>query len=671
MHANDVQNEINRLVALIRYHNECYFQKGTTEISDYAYDQLLERLAQLERTYPHLKVPNSPTDVLGERPSNAFPTAYHQAPMLSLAKTYSEAEVVQFVNRMQKMVPGSSIHFVCELKIDGIALSLVYKEGQLVQVVTRGDGEKGDDITKNAVSLLPVMQKIDPVPAPSFEVRGEACLSKATFQALNEARAAAGEALFANPRNLAAGTLKTITLDLVKERRLNFYAYSFYALGHACTTHEAALRLLTTLGFTVTPGYQICHNAAEIMAYIHYWEKQKHTLPVEIDGIVVKVNNLAHQQLLGTTAKSPRWAIAYKHQPERNHSILKQVHYQVGRTGIVTPVACFEPILLAGTVVQRASLHNAAEMMRKDLHLGDTIFIEKGGDIIPQVVGVDPTKRTSTSRAVAFPATCPACDSPLLHETGEAAHYCPNTQACPPQLKANLLHFAHRKAMDIDGLGPKTIDALFDANLVRTPADLYALTYERVSTLEGFQATSSQKLLAAIEASKSKSFERVLFALGIKHIGETVSKKLALHFTNMDQLENATEADLLQLPDIGERIAQSIRQYVQDPYHRAILAGLQRAGLRFSLTRASPMVASKEGPLAAKSIVLSGTFQRYSREALGQRIAEAGGKLTTALSAKTDYLVAGHKAGPSKLTKASAWGIPIVEEDEIIQMMQL
>lgn len=671
MHASDLQNEIKRLVDLIRHHNECYFQKGTTEISDYAYDQLLQRLAQLEHMYPHLKVPNSPTDELGERPSNAFATAYHQAPMLSLAKTYSEAEVVQFVNRIQKIVPGSPIHFVCELKIDGVALSLVYKEGHLVQIVTRGDGEKGDDITKNAVSLLPVMQKVDPVPAPSFEVRGEACLSKAAFQALNEARATTGETLFANPRNLAAGTLKTITLDLVKERRLNFYAYSFYASDHACTTHEAALRLLTTLGFTVTPGYQVCHTAAEIMAYIHYWEKQKHTLPVEIDGIVIKVNNLAQQQLLGTTAKSPRWSIAYKYQPERNHSILKHIDYQVGRTGIVTPVACFQPILLAGTVVQRASLHNAAEMVRKDLHMGDTIFIEKGGDIIPQVVGVDHTKRTSTSKAVAFPATCPACDTPLLQETGEAAHYCPNTQACPPQLKGNLLHFAHRKAMDIDGLGPKTIDALFDACLVRTPADLYALTYETVCTLEGFQATSSQKLLAAIEASTSKPFERVLFALGIKHIGETVAKKLALHFTNMTQLENATEADLLHVPDIGEKIAQSIRQYLQDPYQKAILTGLQKAGLHFSITRASTVVALKEGPLAAKSIVLSGTFQRYSREALGQRIEQAGGKLTTTLSTKTDYLVAGHKAGPSKLTKAAEWDIPIVEENEILQMMQL
>ncbi|WP_342265561.1 NAD-dependent DNA ligase LigA [Cardinium endosymbiont of Philonthus spinipes] len=666
MDPSDISKEIKRLVNLIRYYNECYFQKGISQISDYAYDQLLEQLARLEEAYPHLKHPDSPTQVVGEQPSKAFAVVYHQTPMLSLAKTYSEEALEQFVTRVKRMVPNAIVDFICEPKIDGVALSLLYEKGNLVRVVTRGDGQKGDDITGHAIQCLHLPQKIQGAPSASFEVRGEAFMPKAVFQALNNKRKAEGAPLWANPRNITAGTLKALDIDLVKDRQLAFYGYSFYATSYHCPTQEAALVLLDSLGFATPPTYKVCHNVMDIMAYIHYWAQHKKDLPVEMDGIVIKVNNLHQQHIIGMTAKSPRWAIAYKYQPEMAHSILEKVTFQVGRTGAVTPVAHFTPIPLAGTMVRRASLHNADEIARRDLYLGDTIFIEKGGDIIPKVVGVDRARRNKTSKPIVFIHSCPVCGTPLHRTTGSVAYYCPNKQQCLPQLKGALLHFAHRKAMDIDTLGPKTIDALFEAKLVQNIADLYTLRYEAVNRLEGFQSISTQKLLFNIEASKKKPFDRLLFALGIKHIGETVAKKLALHFRSMDRLKQATATQLLALPDIGEKIVRSILDYLQDPYQQVILHRLEAAGLQFAL----PQTVDTVLPLSSKNFVISGTFQKFTREELTRSIEQAGGRVLTSMSAKVDYLVSGTKAGPSKLAKAMEWAIPILEENDFIKMIQ-
>lgn len=663
MEPAQIRQEMKRLVDLIHYYNACYFGKGISQISDYAYDQLLEQLAKLEQVYPDFKLPDSPTQVIGEEPLKGFQAVPHQTPMLSLAKTYCEKEIEQFVGRVSKMVPNPD--FICEPKIDGVALSILYEKGHLVRAVTRGDGAKGDDVTGNVLQCLNLPKKIPAPPCARFEVRGEAFMSKAVFKTLNRARRAKGEPLWANPRNITAGTLKALDVHLVKDRQLAFYGYSFYALSDVCPTQEAALGLLAELGFSIPPTYKVCLNLREIMEYIDYCGRLKQDLPVEIDGVVVKVNKIDQQHLLGTTFKSPRWAIAYKYQPEMAHAILEDVTFQVGRTGSVTPVAHFTPTPLAGTVVRRASLYNADALARQDLYLGDKVFIEKGGEIIPKVVGVDMAFRHTTDRPVRFITSCPACATPLHRTAGEVAYYCPNKQQCLPQLKGNLLHFAHRKAMDIDTLGPKTVDLLFEAKLVQNPADLYTLRYDQVSRLEGFQALSTQKLLSNIQVSKTKPFDNVLFALGIKHVGQTVAKKLALHFRSMERLQRATEAELLQLPDIGEKIAQSILDYLEDPYQQAILGGLQVAGLQFAL----PEVADALMPLSSKNFVVSGTFQQFTRVELTKLIEQAGGRLLPAVSTKVDYLVAGTKAGPAKLAKAMRWGIPILAEDDLIKMI--
>ncbi len=669
MQPSDIKKEIKRLVDLINYYNECYFQKGISKISDYAYDQLLEQLIQLEAAYPDFKLPDSPTELIGERPSKGFAVVYHKVPMLSLSKTYSEKEVIQFITRVKKMVSDPTVDFICEPKIDGVALSILYEKGDLIRVVTRGDGEKGDDVTQNVTQSLHLPQKIQDPPCPSFEVRGEAFMSKLVFNALNAERHSKGEPLWANPRNITAGTLKALDEDLVKDRQLAFYGYSFYGSSYSCATQEAALVLLDKLGFSVAPSYKVCCNVMEIMEYIHYWSEYKKDLPVDVDGIVIKVNNLHQQNIIGSTSKSPRWAIAYKYQPEMASSILEKVTFQVGRTGAVTPVAHFRPISLAGTMVRRASLHNADEIARRALYLGDTIFIEKGGEIIPKVVGVDMGRRHKSSQPVVFIDSCPACSTQLYRESGSVAYYCPNKEKCLPQLKGNLLHFAHRKAMDIDTLGPKTVDALFEAKLVQTPADLYTLRYEAVNKLEGFQALSTQKLLANIHASKLKPFDKVLFALGIKHVGETVAKKLALYFRSMGRLQQATAAELLEVPDIGEKIVQSILDYLQDPYQKTILSRLKAAGIQFALPEIVDTSLSSTS-LSSKNFVISGTFQKFTREELTKSIEAAGGKVLSTISTKVTYLVAGSKAGPSKLAKAMECSIPILGENDFIKMIE-
>ncbi|XWN35341.1 MAG: NAD-dependent DNA ligase LigA [Roseivirga sp.] len=670
MTRSEAQREIDRLAAQVRYHNERYHQHGQPEISDYAFDQLLAQLIKLEAQFPECQRPDSPTQEVGEKPTKNFETVYHQSPMLSLSNTYSEEEIAKFVQRTQKLLQGAPTQFFCELKFDGIAISLLYKEGVLERVVTRGDGEKGDDITNNAQTIAAIPKRIqaEAVP-PTFEVRGEAFMPRTHFESLNQTRVAQGEEPLANPRNTAAGTLKMLDTNLVARRLLDFYPYALRAEALALPTHEQGIALLEQWGFHVSPTYQKCSNMTEVMAYIQRWETQKHQLPVDIDGVVIKINDLAQQTQLGATAKSPRWAIAYKYKPTSAVTVLETVSYQVGRTGAVTPVAHLTPILLAGTTVKRASLHNAHEIARLDLHSEDTVLVEKGGDIIPKVTGVVTAKRKPNSPSIAFIAHCPACHTPLVQHGEEAIHYCPNEKACPPQCIGRLKHFVHRKTMNIDALGGKTVALLFEQGLVRTPADLYALRYEDIYPLEGFKEVSTNKLLRGIAQSKQQPFENVLFALGIRHVGETVAEKLAQHFQHIDALLQATVEEMVLVPEVGEKIARSVVAYFQDVDNLALIEALKAAGLQLHTT--ASLTATADQPLAGKTFVISGNFQSLNREVLKNHLQRQGGRLLSAVSKNADYLVAGEKAGPTKLAKAQALGVEVLSEQATLSLLQL
>lgn len=664
----EAQKEIQHLTALIQRHNVLYYQQGQPEISDYAFDQLLEKLTKLENQFPALRLPDSPTQKVGEATTKNFVSVSHRYPMLSLSNTYSKAEIDSFAQRLQKSLPGAIMEFFCELKFDGIAISLLYQDGILARVATRGDGEKGDDITQNAqtIATLPNRIRVRGIPE-EFEVRGEALMPRAHFEELNKARSMRGETLLANPRNTTAGTLKMIDPNLVAQRLLDFYPYALSTEEKILTTHEEGIHLLEQWGFHTSPTYKKCRNIEEVMAYIRYWEQNKHTLPVDIDGIVIKVNDLQQQKQLGHTAKSPRWAIAYKYQPEHIATILENVGYQVGRTGAVTPVAYLKPVLLAGTTVKRASLYNAQEIARLDLHLADTVFVEKGGDIIPKVTAVVIQKRESGSKRIIFPGQCPDCHAALVQE--EAIHYCPNAKACPPQLTGRIKHFVHRKAMYINSIGSKTIDLLFEKGLIHTPADLYRLRYQDIYPLEGFNEIASRNLLRGIAASKQMPFTNVLFALGIRHVGKTVAEKLVHHFQHIDALIKATVEEITDVYAVGEKIAYSIITYFQDEENLKLIEALRKAGLQLSVTKQLEPTVSQR--LAGKALVISGAFQQLTRAALQTHIKKNGGRLLTAISKNVDYFVAGNKAGPTKLAAAQALKIPVLSEKEVIDMIGL
>ena len=662
------QEAIQTLTTLVQKHNVLYHQKGQPEISDYEFDQLLEKLIRLEKQFPDLRLPNSPTQQVGEQPTKNFATIYHRYPMLSLSNTYSEAEIYKFAQRTHKLLQGASIELFCELKFDGIALSLLYKEGILNRVVTRGDGVKGDDITKNAQTISTLPQRIQAKGVPQeFEVRGEAFMPRAHFEELNKARVMHGEEPLANPRNTAAGTLKMIDANLVAQRLLDFYPYALKIDNATLKTHEEGIHLLEQWGFTTSLTYKKCSTIEDVIDYINYWEKNRHTLPVDIDGIVIKVNTLEQQEQLGYTAKSPRWAIAYKYKPERIATTLEKVSYQIGRTGAITPVAHLKPILLAGTTVKRASLYNAHEIIRLNLHLQDSVFVEKGGDIIPKVIAIDITKRKLESQPITFPTHCPACNTPLV--PAEAIHYCPNEKACPPQLKGRIKHFIHRRAMHIDSIGSKTVDLLFDKGVLRTPADLYRIRYEDIYPLEGFKEMATKNLLQGIAQSKQMPFEKVLFALGIRYVGETVAEKLAYHFQHIDALIQANVKDVILVPEVGEKIAYSVKAYFTDPDNLKLIEALKNAELRFSLTATSTN--TQRPPLEGKTFVISGNFQQLNRETLKTYIKRYGGRILTVVSHNVDYLVAGNKAGPTKLAAAQAIGTQVLSEENIINMLGL
>jgi DNA ligase (NAD+) len=666
----EAQAEIQRLTALVRHHNVLYYQESAPEISDYAFDQLLERLTQLENQFPTLRLPDSPTQKVGEQPTKNFVTVHHRHPMLSLSNTYSEAEIHNFFQKAQKLLQGEPMELFCELKFDGVAISLSYKSGILERVVTRGDGKKGDDITKNAQTITTLPKRIRAKGIPQyFEVRGEVLMPRACFEALNKERLAQGEGPLANPRNTAAGTLKMIDDKIVAQRLLTFYPYALKVDEIALRTQEASIHLLEEWGFATSPTYKKCSTIGEVISYINYWSANRNNLPVDIDGIVIKINSLAQQEKLGYTTKSPRWAIAYKYKPTRVATILEKVGYQVGRTGAVTPVAHLKPVLLAGTTVKRASLYNNNELKKLNLCLEDSVFVEKGGDIIPKVTGVDIAQRKVGSKPIIFPTHCPACGTVLVQYGADVGYYCPSEKTCPPQLKGRIKHFVHRKAMHIASIGSKTVDLLFDKGLLRTPADLYQLRYEEICLLEGFKKTATRNLLQGITQSKKTPFEKVLFALGIRHVGETVAEKLAHHFQHIDALIQASEEDISLVPEVGKKIAYSVKTYFLDADNLKLVAALKHAGLQFNVST-TPITTEKQ-PLAGKTFVISGNFQRLDRTLLKTHIKRHGGRLLTAVSKNVDYLVTGKKAGPAKLATAQALGIQVLSEEKITNMMGL
>lgn len=667
MNKEEAKKEVAELTDAINHYNNLYYQKDQSAISDYEFDQLMHKLIELEEKFPELKSPYSPTQRVGGTITKEFETVYHQYPMLSLGNTYSREELVEFDKRIQKGL-SEPYEYFCELKFDGVAISITYENGILARAVTRGDGVRGDDITHNAKTIRSLPLKIDQADTPAnFEVRGEVYMPLEVFNALNREREAKGEQLLANPRNTASGTLKMQDSSVVSKRKLDCYLYALMGETLNADTHEEAIQLLEKWGFNVSQTYRKCKTIDQVFDYIDYWEERRLELPLDTDGIVIKVNNLSQRDKLGATAKSPRWAISYKYKTLGAATVLKKISYQVGRTGAITPVAELEPVPIAGTIVKRASLHNANEIKRLDLRQGDTVQVEKGGEIIPKITGVDINKRIPQSKAVEYIDKCPACGSELVRFEGEAVHFCPNKTGCPPQIKGRIEHFIQRKAMNIDSLGHKTIELFYDEGLIKTPADLYKLTFEDIYQLDRFQELSTQNILDGIEKSKEAPFENVLFALGIRYVGKTVAEKLAFHFKSIDKLVNASYDELIAVPEIGERIAQSVIDYFKQAANREIIEDLKVAGLNFEISE--EVQQAQNGALTGKSFVVSGVFENFGRDDLKEAIKKHGGKVVSSVSGNVDFVVAGDKMGPSKKQKAESLGVQLISEKEFLQMI--
>ncbi len=669
MSSPEAQKQIQQLTDQVNYHNDLYYQKNKSEISDFEFDQLLKKLIDIENQFPELKLPDSPTQRVGGTITREFENIVHQYPMLSLGNTYSTEELQDFDGRVAKGLDGEAYEYFCELKFDGVSISLIYENGMLVKAITRGDGVRGDNVISNAKTIRSLPLKIkSKQPPKKFEVRGEVFLSKEIFKQLNKEQEDIGEETYANARNTASGTLKMQDSAEVARRKLNCYLY--YLLGEDLDvrTHEEAIHKIESWGFQVSPTYKRCKNIAEVVEYIAHWETRRAELPLETDGVVIKVNNLDQQQRLGATAKVPRWAISFKYKAESISTQLNDITYQVGRTGALTPVAELQPVLLAGTTVKRASLHNANEIERLDLRIGDFVFVEKGGEIIPKVTSVDLTKRKDSSKPVKYISVCPECGTTLIRKEGEANHYCPNENGCPPQIKGRIEHFIQRKAMDIDSLGEQTIKQLFDLGLVKTPADLYDLKKEDFLKLDKVKDKSAENMLAGIEASKTAPFEAVLFGIGIRFVGKTVAEKLAHYFKNVEALAAASYEQLLQAPEIGEKIAQSVIDFFNEKSHIKEIERLTRAGLQMQSNLKEPEKLSNI--LGEKSFVISGTFESYERDQLKDIILANGGRVLSGVSGKLDYLLAGENMGPAKLEKAQKLGVIIIHIEEFEEMMK-
>ena len=677
------QDRIKQLRRELHEHNHRYYVLNQPIISDQEFDFLMHELQDLEARHPEMADPNSPTQRVGSDLNQEFTQVAHRYPMLSLANTYSEQDVAEWYASVSKLLGGEPFEVCCELKYDGLSISLTYEEGKLVRGVTRGDGVHGDDVTGNVKTIrsIPLVlpgweeqkQGLDlfsqqaPIPR-SFEIRGEILMPWKVFDQLNAEREENGEQLFANPRNAASGTLKSQKSELVASRRLD--AYLYYLLGESLPAdgHYENLEAARSWGFKVSEGIRKVKTLDEVLQFIAYWDTERRNLPVATDGVVLKVNSLRQQRALGFTAKSPRWAIAYKYKAERECTRLREVTYQVGRTGAVTPVANMDPVLLAGTTVKRATLNNEDFIRAFDLHLGDYVFVEKGGEIIPKIVGVDTERREPGAEPVRFITHCPECGTELVRYEGEAAWYCPNDAGCPPQIKGRIEHFIARKAMNIDSLGPETIDDYYRHGLIHDIADLYDIQVQQING-DGSRTKSAQKIVNGIKASTQVPFERVVFALGIRFVGETSARLLARHFKTMDALMSATADDLVQVEGVGDVIAASVVGYFQNPVNQRIIERLRGYGLQMSLSEEQIQGASDK--LAGQSIVISGVFAHHSRDEYKAIIEQHGGKNVGSISGKTSFILAGENMGPSKLQKAEKLGVRIVSEDEFLEMLNL
>jgi len=665
--STDIQKRIELLTKSLHEHNKNYYVDSNPTISDFEYDQLMKELIDLEKQYPEFKSDNSPTARVGNDLSNKFEQVAHKYPMLSLGNTYSEEELIEFDERIIKLLDGDEYRYVCELKYDGVAIGITYENGKFVRAVTRGDGTKGDDVSANVRTIHSIPLTLNDSAPADLEIRGEIFMPKEGFRKFNEERENKGEQMFANPRNAASGSLKLQNSSQVAKRPLDCYLYFILSSQNIDDSHYNTLKKASEWGFKVPEHVYIKQNIQEVIDFVKEWDVKRHDLPYEIDGIVLKVDSKRQQEELGFTSKNPRWAISYKFKAEQVSTTLESVTYQVGRTGAITPVANLSPVFLAGTTVKRATLHNEDQINLLDLHLGDNVYVEKGGEIIPKIVGVDTSKRDKNAQTVAFIHNCPECGTELIRPEGEANHYCPNTASCPPQIKGRIEHFISRKAMYIDGLGKETIELFYEKGMIHTIADLYRLKHEDIAVLERLGDKSAQNIIDGVEKSKEVPFSRVLFALGIRYVGETVAKKLAAAFSSIENLKNATEEELVAVDEIGERIAKSVIEYFSVEENRKLIEQLIDLGLQFSQAESA---VPKGNALEGLSIVISGSFEKHSRDELKAMIEQYGGKNVSSISKKTNYLLAGDKIGPSKLKKAEDLGIAIISEEDFYNMIE-
>ena len=664
----DIRKRMDELINLINRYNEAYYQNNESLISDLAFDQLLHELQKLENENPLFALSNSPTQKVGGTITKQFKSVTHRFPMLSLGNTYNENDLKEFDTRIKKALGDEKYEYICELKFDGVALSFWYQNGKLIKGVTRGDGIRGDDITNNIKTIKSIPQTIqDQILPLEFELRGEGFMPNHIFEQINHERSITGEQLLANPRNSASGTLKMQDSSIVAQRSLDCYIYAYLGFDNPFQTHEESLIKLFELGFPVSQTWEKCSNIDSVLAYIEKWTTKRNDLPLNTDGIVIKINDYGQQERLGFTAKSPRWAISFKYPSEIAKTEILSISYQVGRTGNITPVANLNPVYLAGTMIKRASIHNANEMTRLDLHEGDMVFIEKGGEIIPKITGVDMSIRNPQKPIFVFPTNCPDCNSDLIRVEGEANHYCLNDSLCPTQIKGKIEHFIQRKALNIENIGVETIDLLFEKSIIKDVGDLYNLTTLDFIGLDGFQSKSIQNILSSIEKSKTVPFRKVLFGLGIRHVGATIAEKLVIEFKSINNLRDASYEELIAVPEIGDRIAISIIAFFNKPENIDLINRLEQSNVQLSedILEQEQESTSLEG----KSFVISGVFQNFDRDGLRDKIILNGGKVVSSISSKLDYLIAGDNMGPSKLEKANQLSIKIITEDEFLNLL--
>ena len=664
----DIRKRMDELINLINKYNDAYYQKNESLISDLAFDQLLSELQKLEQENPLFALNNSPTQRVGGTITKQFKSVTHRFPMLSLGNTYNETDLKEFDSRVKKALGDEKFEYICELKFDGVALSFWYENGKLIKGITRGDGIRGDDITNNVKTIKSIPHSIKANILPfEFELRGEGFMPNHIFEQINHERSLSGEALLANPRNSASGTFKMQDSAVVAQRNLDCYIYAYLGYDNPFQTHEESLIKLYELGFPISQTWEKCSNIESVLGYIEKWSLKRNDLPLNTDGIVIKINDYGQQERLGFTAKSPRWAISFKYPSEIAKTEILSISYQVGRTGNITPVANLNPVYLAGTMIKRASIHNANEMIRLDLHEGDMVFIEKGGEIIPKITGVDMSIRNPQKPIFVFPTNCPDCNSELVRVEGEANHYCMNDSFCPTQIKGKIEHFIQRKALNIENLGVETIDLLFEKSIIKDVGDLYKLTTLDFIGLDGFQSKSIQNILSSIEKSKMVPFRKVLFGLGIRHVGATIAEKLVIEFKSIHNLREASYDELIAVPEIGDRIALSIISFFSKTDNIDLIDRLEQS--KVQLSEEILELEQESTSLEGKSFVISGVFQNFDRDGLRDKIILNGGKVVSSISSKLDYLVAGDNMGPSKLEKANQLSIKIITEEEFLNLL--